>query len=85
MEQRRNQILKALENRYLSPEAKDDLLDELIELEVKALIGHPGYPTLTRYYSNGSGLLFISNYVKSLVKNEGFGVGSALAQFDSNF
>ena len=85
MEISKDQILKNLENIHLSSNAKEVLLDKLIVMEIEELIGHPGYHTLTSYYGKGEGLNFISKYVKSLVMNEGLGVGSAIAQFDSNF
>ena len=85
MEVSKDQILKNLENIHLSSRAKELLLDKLIVLEIEELIGHPGYDTLSSYYGKGEGLNFIRKYVKSLVLNEGFGVGSAIAQFDSNF
>lgn len=81
----KDKLLKGLGNKYLSQHVKDDLLNKLIEIEVKEKVGAIGYDTLTSYYGKGEGLNYISDYVKSLVKNEGFGVGSAIAQFDSNF
>lgn len=54
-----------------------------MEEEVK--IGKPGYDTLTSYYGKGEGLNYITSFVTNLMLKEGFGVGSAIAQFDSNF
>ena len=81
----KDQLEKMLENPLLPDFAKDEALDMLIELEIKELVGHPAYDTLTARYGKGEGLGFISRYVKSLVKEEGFEIGSAIAQFDSNF
>lgn len=81
----KDKLLKGLGNKYLSQHVKDDLLNKLIEIEVKEKVGAIGYDTLSSYYGKGEGLNYISDYVKSLVRNEGFGVGSAIAQFDSNF
>lgn len=85
MEATKDQILEYLERKNLSQRTKDKLLDMLIELEIKEKVNHPAYPTLTSRYGKGEGLNFIANYVRSLVEHEGFGIGSAIAQFDSNF
>ena len=81
----KEQLEKMLDNPVLPAFAKDDALGRLIEIEIKEKLDKPGYDTLTSYYGKGEGLNYISNYVKSLVKNEGFKIGSAIAQFDSNF
>ena len=81
----KEELEQLLNSTALSDTVKDSVLNKVIELEVKEQIGKPGYDTLTSYYGKGEGLGYISNYVKALVKNEGFKVGSAIAQFDSNF
>ena len=81
----KEKILKGLGNQYISKSTKDLLLDRLIEMEIKETVGKPGYETLTRYYGQGEGLRFIRSYVRNLVQKEGFGVGSAVTQFESNF
>jgi len=85
MELTRDQMLKSLENKFVPESTKVILLDKLINVEVLEQVGKPGYDTLTRYYGKGEGLDYIKSYVKSLVEKEGFSVGSAIAQFDSNF
>lgn len=85
LELSKDEILKGLGNKSIPESAKEKLITMLIELEVKEKVGKPGYDTLRSYYGSGEGLNYISNYVRSLVQNEGFGVGSAIAQFDSNF
>jgi hypothetical protein len=85
LELSKDEILKGLGNKLMPESAKEKLLNMLIELEIKGKVGKPGYDTLTSYYGRGEGLNYISNYVRSLVQNEGFGVGSGIAQFDSNF
>ena len=81
----KEKLEKLLDSRVISDTVKDSVLDKLIAIEIKEKVNHPAYPTLTSRYGEGEGINFISNYVKSLVKNEGFGIGSAIAQFDSNF
>ena len=81
----KEKILKGLGNQYISKSTKDLLLDRLIEIEIKETVGKPGDQNLTEHYDNGEGLFSIKRYVKNLVQNEGFGVGSAVAQFESSF
>ena len=81
----KEQLQRMMKNPTFSDTVKGKVLDMLIEIEIKEQVGKPGYDTLTSYYGKGEGLGYISNYVKSLVKNEDFEVGSAIAQFDSNF
>jgi 5'-nucleotidase len=71
--------LEKMHNNPLLPDfAKDHALDLLIELEIKELMGHPDYDTVTARYGKGEGLVLITKYIKWLVKEEGFDVGSAI-------
>ena len=81
----KEKLEQLLDSQVLSDTVKDNVLNKVIEIEIKEHIGKPGYDTLTSSYGKGEGLNFIRKYVKSLVTDEGFGVGSAIAQFDSNF
>ena len=81
----REKIQKQLASDLLPLNIKVILRDKLLKLEIEEKVGKPGYEKLTSYYGKGEGLEFIKSYVQSLMLSEGFGVGLAIAQFDSNF
>lgn len=85
MESKKAKILELLSNDLLPEFTRISLKNKLIELEIIEKVGKPGYDTLTSYYGKGEGLHYIKRYVSSLVEKEGFQIGSAIAQFDSNF
>jgi len=66
----------------------ENYMDELKTLIKEALDGCEDtliYPSICRLKQDPSGYAKIEDFVISLIKNEGFGIQSALAQVESTF
>lgn len=66
-------------------EEKNVLFRQLVILEIEDCAKKGIYPTVASYAKDKMGTNYVADFVISLVREEGFEIGSAIAQFESSF